>query len=132
MRQEAFDNYETTDDHGMQIMGTAVDQAGNDYYKVKNSWGVRPPYDGYYTISRVLSWPTRRCRSWSTRRLFRHLSARRWDLTAAPAIEGSGSTAPFFMHDRSFALPESRGMRGRPFGIVDPDAMQRSVNRYRF
>ena len=36
----------------MQIMGTAVDQAGNDYYKVKNSWGVRPPYDGYYYFSR--------------------------------------------------------------------------------
>ena len=52
MRQEAFDNYETTDDHGMQIMGTAVDQAGNDNYKVKNSWGVRPPYDGYYYFSR--------------------------------------------------------------------------------
>ncbi len=52
MRQEAFDNWTTTDDHGMQIMGTAVDQAGNDYYKVKNSWGVRPPYDGYYYFSR--------------------------------------------------------------------------------
>ncbi len=52
MRQEAFDNYETTDDHGMQIMGTAVDQAGNAYFKVKNSWGVRPPYDGYYYFSR--------------------------------------------------------------------------------
>lgn len=52
MRQVAFDNYETTDDHGMQIMGTAVDQAGNPYYKVKNSWGVRPPYDGYYYFSR--------------------------------------------------------------------------------
>ena len=52
MRQEAFDNYETTDDHGMQITGTAVDQAGNAYYKVKNSWGVRPPYDGYYYFSR--------------------------------------------------------------------------------
>lgn len=52
MRQMAFDNYETTDDHGMQIMGTAVDQAGNPYYKVKNSWGVRPPYDGYYYFSR--------------------------------------------------------------------------------
>ena len=52
MRQQAFDNYQTTDDHGMQIMGTAVDQAGNDYYKVKNSWGVRPPYDGYYYFSR--------------------------------------------------------------------------------
>lgn len=39
MRQEAFDNYESTDDHGMHIYGTAVDQIGNKYYKVKNSWG---------------------------------------------------------------------------------------------
>lgn len=52
LRQQGYDNYETTDDHGMQIMGTAVDQAGNKYYKVKNSWGVRPPYDGYYYFSR--------------------------------------------------------------------------------
>ncbi len=52
MRQEAFDHYETTDDHGMVIVGTAVDQSGNPYYKVKNSWGVRPPYDGYYYFSR--------------------------------------------------------------------------------
>ena len=52
MRQEAFDNYETTDDHGMVIIGTATDQCGNHYYKVKNSWGVRPPYDGYYYFSR--------------------------------------------------------------------------------
>ncbi|MBQ7856387.1 MAG: aminopeptidase [Alistipes sp.] len=52
MRQEAFDNYETTDDHGMVIHGTATDQCGNLYYKVKNSWGVRPPYEGYYYFSR--------------------------------------------------------------------------------
>ena len=52
MRQEAFDNYETTDDHGMVIVGTAHDQAGNAYYKVLNSWDVRPPYDGYYYFSR--------------------------------------------------------------------------------
>jgi bleomycin hydrolase len=38
IRQEAFDNYETTDDHGMHIVGTAVDQKGNKYYRVKNSW----------------------------------------------------------------------------------------------
>ncbi len=36
MRQEAFDNYETTDDHGMVIVGTARDQAGTPYYKVLN------------------------------------------------------------------------------------------------
>ena len=53
MRQTAFDNYETTDDHGMVIIGTAVDQNGNPYYKVKNSWGVTAsPYDGYYYFSR--------------------------------------------------------------------------------
>lgn len=52
MRQEAFDNYETTDDHGMQIVGTAVDQNGTPYFKVKNSWNVRPPYDGYWYFSR--------------------------------------------------------------------------------
>lgn len=52
MRQEAFDNYETTDDHGMLIMGTATDQAGNRYYKVQNSWDVRPPYDGFWYFSR--------------------------------------------------------------------------------
>ncbi|MBQ2371371.1 MAG: aminopeptidase, partial [Muribaculaceae bacterium] len=37
-RQIGFDNLETTDDHGMTIMGKAVDQEGNRYYKVKNSW----------------------------------------------------------------------------------------------
>lgn len=52
MRQTAFDNYETTDDHGMVIVGTAHDQAGNAYYKVLNSWDVRPPYAGYYYFSR--------------------------------------------------------------------------------
>ena len=52
MRQEAYDNYETTDDHGMVIIGTATDQIGNPYFKVKNSWDVRPPYGGYYYFSR--------------------------------------------------------------------------------
>lgn len=39
-RQLAYDNYETTDDHGMQIYGIAKDQEGNEYYMVKNSWGL--------------------------------------------------------------------------------------------
>lgn len=52
MRQKGYDNYETTDDHGMVIEGTAVDQEGNPFYKVKNSWDVIPPYDGYYYFSR--------------------------------------------------------------------------------
>ena len=52
MRQQAFDNYETTDDHGMQIVGTATDQNGTPYYKVKNSWNTTGPYDGYWYFSR--------------------------------------------------------------------------------
>lgn len=52
MRQEAYDNYETTDDHGMVIVGTAVDQQGNPFYKVLNSWGERGPYQGYFYFSR--------------------------------------------------------------------------------
>ena len=52
MRQEAYDNYQTTDDHGMVIVGTATDQWGNPYYKVKNSWGTDSPYKGYYYFSR--------------------------------------------------------------------------------
>lgn len=51
MRQEAFDNYQTTDDHAMHIVGKAVDQAGNKYFIVKNSWGKYGPYDGYFYAS---------------------------------------------------------------------------------
>lgn len=50
-RQEAFDNYETTDDHGMQIVGTATDQNGHRFYKVKNSWGADNEYGGYFYAS---------------------------------------------------------------------------------
>ncbi len=56
MRQTAFDNYETTDDHGMQITGTAKDQNGTVYYSSASlgigmavistplapSWSIRP------------------------------------------------------------------------------------------
>jgi len=51
MRQTAFDNYLTTDDHGMHITGTAKDQNGNLYYKVKNSWNTDNPYGGYLYAS---------------------------------------------------------------------------------
>jgi bleomycin hydrolase len=40
LRQKAFDNYETQDDHGMHIVGLAKDQTGTPYYVVKNSWGT--------------------------------------------------------------------------------------------
>jgi len=51
MRQEAFDNYETTDDHGMLIYGIAKDQNGSPYYMVKNSWGTNNPYKGTWYAS---------------------------------------------------------------------------------
>lgn len=39
-RQERYDNWELTDDHGMLIYGIAKDQNGKEYYMVKNSWGA--------------------------------------------------------------------------------------------
>ena len=51
LRQEAFDNYQTTDDHGMQIVGLSKDQNGAKYYKVKNSWGTNHLYKGYFYAS---------------------------------------------------------------------------------
>ena len=51
MRQKAFNNYQTTDDHGMQIYGIAEDQNGKKYYMVKNSWGKTGPYDGIWYAS---------------------------------------------------------------------------------
>jgi len=52
MRQQGFDNYQTQDDHGMHIIGTAKDQAGNKYYLIKNSWGTkRNECDGYFYAS---------------------------------------------------------------------------------
>jgi bleomycin hydrolase len=51
MRQTAFDNYTTTDDHGMLITGIAYDQNGTKYYKVKNSWDAIGKYDGYFYAS---------------------------------------------------------------------------------
>ncbi len=52
LRQKAFDNYETQDDHGMHIVGNAKDQNGTLYYIVKNSWGTdRNQCDGYFYAS---------------------------------------------------------------------------------
>ena len=52
MRQDAYDNWETTDDHGMQIFGIAKDQNGKRYYLVKNSWGtVKSDYKGIWYVS---------------------------------------------------------------------------------
>lgn len=51
-RQEAFDRFETTDDHLMHITGKSKDQSGNVYYITKNSWGTGNPYGGYQHVSR--------------------------------------------------------------------------------
>lgn len=50
-RQKGFDNYQTTDDHGMQIVGTAIGADGKKYYKVKNSWDTGNLYGGYFYVS---------------------------------------------------------------------------------
>jgi bleomycin hydrolase len=52
IRQKAFDNYETTDDHGMQITGIAKDVNGKEYYMVKNSWGTKNDYEGYLYVTK--------------------------------------------------------------------------------
>lgn len=53
MRQQSFDNYETTDDHGMLIYGIAKDQTGKEYYIVKNSWGDAGNYNGIWYVSKA-------------------------------------------------------------------------------
>ncbi len=53
MRQQAFDNYSTTDDHGMHIVGLAKDQNGREYYVVKNSWGTTNDYKGYLYVTKA-------------------------------------------------------------------------------
>lgn len=50
-RQLAFDNYSTTDDHGMHFIGIAKDQLENTYYIEKNSWGKGNKYEGYSYVS---------------------------------------------------------------------------------
>ena len=53
MRQEAYDNWETTDDHGMLIYGIAKDQNGKEYFMVKNSWGTNFKYKGVWYASKT-------------------------------------------------------------------------------
>ena len=53
MRQKAYDNWETTDDHGMLIYGIAKDQTGKEYFMVKNSWGESGKYKGIWYASKA-------------------------------------------------------------------------------
>jgi len=52
MRQKAFDNYSTQDDHGMHIVGLSKDQNGKEYYIIKNSWGASNDYKGYMYMTK--------------------------------------------------------------------------------
>jgi len=52
-RQQMFLSFETTDDHLMHIIGTAIDQEENEYYIVKNSWGAERANDGYVYVSKA-------------------------------------------------------------------------------
>lgn len=51
-RQERYDNWELTDDHGMLIYGIAKDQNGKEYYMVKNSWGESGEYKGIWYMTK--------------------------------------------------------------------------------
>jgi len=53
MRQERFDNWQLTDDHGMHIYGVAKDQNGKEYYMVKNSWGESGDYKGIWYMTKA-------------------------------------------------------------------------------
>ena len=53
MRQLGYDNWETTDDHGMVIYGLAKDENGKEYFMVKNSWGEYGPYKGMFYASKA-------------------------------------------------------------------------------
>lgn len=53
MRQQRFDNWELTDDHGMLIYGIAKDQFGKEYYMVKNSWGETGDYKGIWYMTKA-------------------------------------------------------------------------------
>ena len=52
LRQTAYDNWETTDDHGMVIYGLAKDPQGKEYFMVKNSWGEYGRYKGSFYASK--------------------------------------------------------------------------------
>ena len=51
MREETFENFQTTDDHLMHLTGIAENQDGTKFYYTKNSWGTKYTYDGYWYMS---------------------------------------------------------------------------------
>lgn len=55
LRQQRYDNWELTDDHGMLIYGIAKDQNGKEYYMVKNSWGEYGDYKGTWYMTKAFA-----------------------------------------------------------------------------
>jgi bleomycin hydrolase len=53
LRQIAYDNKQTTDDHGMHAVGLYEDQNGKEYLLIKNSWGKRNECDGFFFTSQA-------------------------------------------------------------------------------
>jgi len=51
LRQETFDNYVSTDDHLMHMVGKSKDQNGTSYYLIKNSWAESNDMGGYLYMS---------------------------------------------------------------------------------
>ncbi len=53
MRTTTLNNFTTTDDHLMHVVGLAQDQKGTKFYLTKNSGGLDQAYQGYIYISRA-------------------------------------------------------------------------------
>jgi len=51
LRQQAYEDKSTTDDHLMHIVGQYKDQNGTKYFLVKNSWGTGNYPEGYLYVS---------------------------------------------------------------------------------
>ncbi|WP_313264589.1 C1 family peptidase [Sphingobacterium sp.] len=51
-RQNAFDAWQTTDDHALHIIGLAKDQNGKEYYVAKNSWGRGNAFQGFVYLTK--------------------------------------------------------------------------------
>lgn len=51
MRQAALEDFTTTDDHLMHLVGRAFDGNGTKYYLIKNSWGPVGEHAGYLYMS---------------------------------------------------------------------------------
>lgn len=51
MRQQTLNDFSTTDDHLMHIVGLAHDQTGAKFFLVKNSGGTDRKFDGYLYMS---------------------------------------------------------------------------------